>query len=136
MVIKPLLRPIRIVLAWQVLVTAVLTLMAGLLWGKDGALSAALGGVVNLVAGWAYGWRIAQGDARTAGDALVTMFRAWGIKILLIVVQLWLVLKLYQDLVPTAFFLAFVVTVGVFTAAIAVADAPGQNKTPRPAGEQ
>jgi ATP synthase protein I len=58
-----------------------------------------------------------RGEARTAGEALVTMFRAWGIKVLLIVVQLWLVLSLYRDIVHAAFFAAFVVTVGVFAAA-------------------
>jgi hypothetical protein len=60
--------------------------------------------------------------------ALSTMFRAWGIKVLLIVAQLWMVLSLYQGLVHAAFFAAFVVTVGVFAAAIAVRDA-GYNKT-------
>ena len=121
---KPRMRPIRIVLRWQLIATAVLTLAASLLWGRDGALSAALGGGVNVAAVWAYGWRISQGEARTAGEALATMFRAWGIKILLIVALLWMVLKLYPGLVPAAFFAAFVVTVAVSTLAIAVRDTP------------
>ena len=122
-------RPFRIVLRWQLAVTAALTLVAALLWGKDGAVSAALGGAVNLVAGWAYGWRVSQGGARSAGEALATMFRAWGIKILLIIVQLWLVLSLYKGIVHAAFFATFVITVGVFAAAIAVRDAGEENKT-------
>ena len=101
---------------------------AALLWGRDGAASAALGGAVNLVAGAVYGWRVTRGIGRTAGEALTTMFRAWAIKLLLIVVQLWLVLSLYRDIVHAAFFAAFVVTVGVFAAAVAVRDA-GDNKT-------
>jgi ATP synthase protein I len=121
-------RPFRIVLRWQLIATAVLTLAAAILWGKDGAVSAALGGAVNLLASGVYGWRVSQGEARTAGEALATMFRAWGIKVLLIVVQLWLVLSLYRDIVHAAFFAAFVVTVGVFAAAVAVRDA-GDNKT-------
>ena len=52
---KPRMRPIRIVLRWQLIATAVLVLAAMLLWGRDGALSAALGGGVNVAAGWAYG---------------------------------------------------------------------------------
>jgi len=108
--------------------TAVLTLAAAFLWGRDGAVSAALGGAVNLVAGGVYGWRVTRGEARTAGETLATMFRAWAIKLLLIVVQLWLVLSLYRDIVHAAFFAAFVVTVGVFAAAVAVRDA-GDNKT-------
>ena len=124
---KPQLRPIRIVLRWQVIVTAVLTLVAALLWGKDGAISAALGGAINVISGWVYGWRVAQGEAKTAGEALRTMLRAEAIKILLIVVGLWLVLSSYREIVHGAFFAAFVVTVGVFAAAIAVRDT--ENKT-------
>lgn len=125
---KPGLRPIRIVLQWQVIVTAVLSLLAALLWGRDGALSAALGGVVNIVAGGVYGWRVVQGEARTAGDALRTMLRAEALKVLLIILGLWLVLANYRDIVHEAFFAAFVITVGVFAAAIAVRDI--DNKTP------
>lgn len=128
MVFKPQLRPIRIVLRWQLIATAVLSLIAALLWGRHGALSAALGGAVNLAAGWVYGWRVAQGEGSTAGEALRTMLRAEAIKILLIVVGLWLVLSNYRDIVHAAFFAAFVITVGVFAAAIAVRDI--DNKTP------
>ena len=120
-------RPFRIVLRWQLVATAVLTLVAAILWGSDGAASAALGGAVNIVAGGVYGWRVTRGEARTAGEALATMFRAWGIKVMLIVVLLMLVLSLYRDIVHAAFFAAFVVTVGVFAAAVAVSE-PGENK--------
>ena len=82
---------------------------------------------MNIVAGGVYGWRVTRGEARSAGDALITMFRAWGIKVLLIVVQMVLVLSLYGDIVHAAFFAAFVVTVAVFAAAVAVSE-PGENK--------
>ncbi len=129
MVFKPQMRPIRIVLQWQLIVTAVLAMLALLLWGGDGAISAALGGLVNVIAGWVYGWRVSQGEARNAGEALRTMFRAEGIKVLLIVVQLWMVLATYRDIVHVAFFATFVVTVGVFAAAIAVRDPEKQTTT-------
>ena len=80
------------------------------------------------MAGGAYAWRVSQGEARTAGEVLATMFRAWGIKVLLIVVQLLLVLSLYRDIVHAAFFAAFVVTVAVFAAAVAVSESR-ENKT-------
>ncbi len=129
MVFKAQIRPIRIVLRWQVIVTAVLAVVGLILWGRDGALSAALGGAINVIAGWVYGWRVSQGEARTAGEALRTMFRAEGIKVLLIVVQLWAVLTSYRDIVHVAFFAAFVVTVGVFAAAIAVREPEEQKST-------
>lgn len=134
-VFKPSMRPIRIVLRWQLIVTAVLTLVAAFLWGLDGALSAVLGGGVNVVAGGVYGWRVAQGEARTAAEALRTVFRAEGIKVLLIIVQLWLVLSIYKDIVHLVFFAVFVITVGVFAAAIAVRDTE-ENNEPRPSGDQ
>ena len=122
MVFKPQLRPIRIVLRWQLIVTGVLSLVAAFAWGFDGALSAFLGGAVNVVAGWVYGWRVAQGEARTAGEALRTMLRAEAIKVVLVIAQLWLVLAHYKQVVHAAFFIAFVITVGIFAAAIAVRD--------------
>jgi ATP synthase protein I len=121
-------RPFRVVLRWQSIATVGLMLVAALFWGWDGAASAALGGAVNIVSGGAYAWWVSRGEARTAGEALARMFRAWGVKVVLIVVLLWLSLSLYRDIVHAAFFAAFVVTVGVFAAAIAVADAR-DNKT-------
>ena len=64
----------------------------------------------------------------------MTLLRAWAIKVLLIIVGLFLVLRFYKGIVPAAFILAFVVTVGVFAAAIAVSDANKQ--APRAPGEQ
>jgi ATP synthase protein I len=127
MVFKRQIRPIRIVLRWQLIVTVGLTLVAALLWGRDGAMSAALGGAVNYVAGWVYGWRVSQGEARTAGEALATMFKAEAIKILVIIAGLGLVLSSYKDIVHIAFFATFLITVGVFAAAIAVRDTGQKN---------
>jgi ATP synthase protein I len=115
-------RPIRIVRQWQLIVTAALTLVAALLWGRDGAISAALGGGVNIVSGWVYGWRVSQGEARTAGEALRTVLRAQAIKVVLIFAGLMMVLSSYKDIVHIAFFATFVITVGVFAAAITVRD--------------
>lgn len=114
--------PIRTVLRWQLIATGVLALVAGLVWGFHGALSAVLGGAVNVVAGGVYGWRVSRGEARTAGEAVATLFRAWGMKVLLIVLQLLLVMQFYKDIVHAAFLAAFVVTVAVFSAAITVRD--------------
>ncbi len=116
------------------IVTLALTLVAGLLWGRNGALSAVLGGAVNFAAGWVYGWRVSRREARTAGEALATMFRAEAIKILLIFAGLVLVLTTYQDIVHGAFFATFVITVGVFAAAIGVRDIDENNT--RSAGEE
>ena len=115
-------RPIRIVLGWQVIVTAILTLVFGFAWGAHAALSAALGGAVNVVAGCGYAFMAARGKAGTAGEALREIFRAQAVKIMLILVLLPIVLMNYRDIVHVAFFTAFVITVAVFAAAIAVRD--------------
>ncbi|HEY2629062.1 MAG TPA: ATP synthase subunit I [Usitatibacter sp.] len=119
--------PIRTVVRWQAIATVAMAIVAAILWGWDGAISAALGGAVNMVAGWVYGWRVSRSEARTAGEALRTMLRAEAIKVLLIIAGLWIALSVYRDMVHVAFFAAFVVTVMVFAAAIAVPDAK-QNK--------
>ena len=115
-------RPFRIVLRWQLIAVAVLTSVAALLWGLHGAASAALGGGINVAAGWVYGWRVAQAAPDSAGDTLRTLFRAWAFKVVLIVGLMWVVLTQYREVVHVAFFMAFAITVGVFSAAVAVRD--------------
>ena len=128
-------RPIRIVLRWQLAVTAVLAALGMIFWGPDGAASAVLGGLINIAAGWVYGWLVSQGGAKSAGEALRTMFRAEAMKVLLILAGLWVVLQIYRDIVHAAFFASFVITIGVFAAAIAVRDAE-ENKAPRISGDE
>jgi hypothetical protein len=70
LLLRPQPRPFRIVLRWQLIATAALTLLAALPWGFDGAVSAALGGGINVVAGWVYGWRVAQVNTHSAGDTV------------------------------------------------------------------
>jgi F0F1-type ATP synthase assembly protein I len=126
-VIPPLkTKPFRTVLKWQVIATAAVAAGAGVLAGANGALSAMLGGVVNVAAGLVYGWLLGWGlGARAipdAGTTLGAMFRAEAGKILVIVGGLWLALWTYRDLVPAAFFTAFVITVIVFSMAFFVRD--------------
>jgi len=52
----------------------------------------------------------------------VAVFRAEAAKILVIVLQLWLVLAMYKDIVLAAFFAAFVVTVLLFRMALIARD--------------
>ena len=120
-------------LRWQVYATAALTLVAAIAWGRHGALSAALGGAVNLVAGWAYGWVVSRSAKASPGEALRAMFRAEAVKVLLILVSLWLVFVNYGNIVHAAFLGTFAITVAIFAAAIAVRDAE-ENKGPRATG--
>jgi ATP synthase protein I len=126
-VISPLKsKPIRTVIRWQLIATAVIAAIAGALAGWNGMLSAVLGGAINVAAGVVYAVLLGLGLGRAeipgAGTALIAMFRAEAGKILLIVGGLWAVLSLYRDVVAGAFLTAFVLTVVVFSLAFFVRD--------------
>ena len=113
-------KPIRVVLLWQLAVTAALTLLAGMLAGMHGALSAALGGAVSLCAGGLSAVVAAKGSAQSAGGILVGALRAEGVKIGLIVILLWLVLATYAEIVMMAFLGSFMATILIFSMAFFV----------------
>ena len=113
-------KPIRTVLRWQLIATAALTLAGGLLAGVDGALSAALGGAVSICAGWVSAVVASKGKAQSAGEVLFGALRAEAVKIGLIVLLLWLVLALYENVVAPALIGSFVITVLIFTMAFFV----------------
>jgi ATP synthase protein I len=119
-------KPIRTVLRWQVIATVAVAAIAGVAVGWHGALSALLGGFINVAAGFAYalllGLGLGTAGIPSAGTSLLAMVRAEAGKILLIVGGLWLVLSLYAQVVTVAFFSAFVITVVVFSMAFFVRD--------------
>lgn len=119
-------RPIRTVLLWQSIATALIAVLAWLWAGEPAAISAVLGGVVNLAAGVAYAFLLGLGLGTTpvpsAGASLVAMFRAEAGKLLVIIGGLWAALTMYRDVVAGAFFTAFAVTVIVFSMAFFVRD--------------
>ena len=126
-VISPLkTKPIRTVLKWQIIATGAVAAIAGMRAGGDGVVSAGLGGLVNVSAGVVYAFVLGLGLGTTpvpdVGASLLAMFRAEASKILVIVGGLWLVLSTYKDIVPAAFFTAFVITVIVFSMAFFVRD--------------
>ncbi len=115
-------KPLRTVLRWQAYVAVVLTLAAGWWAGMPGAVSALLGGLINVTAGLVYAMMVSGNTARSAGQTLRTLVRAEASKIALIALQLWLVLTAYHDVVMTAFLAAFVISVLVFPMALLVRD--------------
>lgn len=109
-------------LIWQAAATLVIAGIAGLWAGMHGALSAGLGGVINMAAGVVYAFVLSIAPGKTAGATVVAMFRAEGSKILVIIGQLWLVLATYREVVLPALLAAFVVTVLLFRVALFVRD--------------
>jgi ATP synthase protein I len=117
--LKPLdVRPIKTVLYWQLGLTGLGALVFGLIFGWHGALSAFFGGAISLSANGAYALAMRLWKRPVSpGGTLVHLFRAEGIKLLVIAALLILVLVFYQELRPAAFFVTFFVTVLAFSAA-------------------
>ena len=114
-------KPIRRVLQWQAAATVVIAAIAGLWQGPHGALSAALGGVVNITSVVVYAVVMSlsmRSNPASAGVTVAALFRAEACKILVIILQLWLVLATYKDVVLAALFAAFAITVLLFSTAL------------------
>src|SRR5258706_11307749 len=101
---RALRRPIRTVLRWQLLATAVLTLVAWMMAGEHGALSAVLGGAVSMCAGGISGVVASLGDVKSAAGTMAGALRAESVKNALIVGLLLLVLDAFAEDVVPAFF--------------------------------
>ena len=115
-------RPFRVALVWQAVATLAIAVVAGLWVGFHGALSAVLGGVINLSAGVVYAFLMMIRPPATAGATIVALFRAEAAKILVIIGLLWLVLSTYREAVLPALMAAFIVTVLLFRVALFIRD--------------
>lgn len=114
-------KPIRTVLRWQLYATATAVLAAGWLQGSSGAISAALGGLINVAAGTVFGCLEPPAKA-SIGKTLSALARAEASKILVIAVLLWLVLTVYNQVALAAFIGTFILTALLFSAAFFVRD--------------
>ena len=97
-------------------------LIAAIWMGSHGALSALLGGLINVAAGTVFGWVATHSRKRTPAEAMLALVRAEAVKVVLIVAQLWIVLVNYKHLVVAPFFGTFIVTVIFFSMAFFVRD--------------
>ena len=113
-------RALRTVLRWQLLVTAALAAISALAAGRQGAVSAALGGLVSFVAGLGFAAVASASRKDSVGLAMLAALRAEAVKIVLIVALLWVVLSVYKSVVIVAFIGTFTVTVIVFALALFV----------------
>jgi ATP synthase protein I len=109
---------IRRVLFWQAVATVAIAAAAFAWGGGHAAVSAVLGGVVNIAAVVVFAVVYTLSRPVSRGGTVAALFRAEAIKILVIVGQLWLVLANYKEVVPVAFFATFVTTVLLFRVAL------------------
>lgn len=116
-------RQFRPVFGYQAVATAAMALLAGGLAGGDAALSAGLGGLVSMAAGLGFALMVAGSKTRSAGEVLRDAFRAEAVKIVLVIMLLWLVFRLYKDVVAVALIGAFCLTILIFSMAFFVGTA-------------
>jgi ATP synthase protein I len=119
--LRPLNRPIRIVLLWQLAATGAMVAAGGVLAGRHGALSGAAGGMISVFAGLAAAG-VAARNVKSAGGVLVGALTAEAVKIGLAVLLLWLVLANYADAVVGAVLASFILTMLIFGMAFFVRD--------------
>ncbi|HEU4924835.1 MAG TPA: ATP synthase subunit I [Burkholderiales bacterium] len=118
--LRQLSKPIRTVIAWQAAATLVMTLAGAAFIGIHGAVSAAAGGSVSIIAGLAAAWVAARGSGNSAGGILAGALRAEAVKVGLVVLLLWLVLANYAEAIVVVVIGAFVVTMLIFAMAFFV----------------
>jgi ATP synthase protein I len=119
--LRPLSRPIRTVLFWQIGATAVMVATGGVLAGSHGALSGAAGGMISVCAGLIAAL-VAARNTKSAGGVLVGALTAEAVKIGLAVLLLWLVLVNYSQAVIGVVLASFILTMLIFGMAFFVRD--------------
>lgn len=110
----------RPIIGLQVLCTAVASLLSAWAAGIHGAISAALGGSIGIVAGLAFAALAARSKPKSAGEALYTALRAEAVKVGLMILLLWAVLATYRDVVAIGLIGTFIATVLIFTMAVLI----------------
>jgi ATP synthase protein I len=115
-------KAIRTVFRWQVIATSVMTLVLSVLAGVHGAISAMLGGLVGICAGFAFSVVVSLSKTDSLAGTLAAAFRAEAVKVTIAVVLLWLVFAVYKQVVATAFVGSFAVSILLFGMAFFVRD--------------
>ena len=113
---------IRTVLKYQALVTLIIALIIAGMGGMHWGLSALLGGLISLLGGMTYGVMLSSVGRGSAENALLVMMRAEAAKILVIVLLLWLVLAVYEEVFGAGFIGTFIITTLIFSLAVFIRD--------------
>src|SRR5678815_1240388 len=116
-------QPVRTVLRWQLLATALAIVVLGWVAGTHGAISAALGGAISITAGLAAAWLALRQPARDPATAVTSALVAEGLKVFLIVVGLAAVFILYKSVLAFGFIATFAITTVLFSMALFVREA-------------
>ena len=120
--LRQLRRPVLTVLKWQLLATAALALISGLVAGWHGAVSAVAGGAISVTAGLSAAMAASLGRARSPGGVVIGALRGEAVKLGVALLLLWLILASYAQAVVGALIASFIVTLLIFAMAFFVRD--------------
>lgn len=96
----------RQMVKWQLLATFIIALLAFVLAGLHGAISALSGGGAAIAGSFAASCVARRSDdKKQAGTILISLLKAEASKIVVIVLLLWITFKIYTNLVPLALIL-------------------------------
>ena len=118
-------RKFRPVFGSPVLATIIIASIAAWFAGPHGAISAALGGLISIIAGLVFvllAAKSAESKGRSAGEVLFAALKAEAAKLFLAMVLLWLVLATYQEVVIVGLLGSFVVSILIFSMALFAGD--------------
>jgi len=118
-------RKFRPVIGSQVLATIIAASIAAWFAGVHGAISAALGGLISIIAGLVFvllAARSAESRGSSAGEVLFTALKAEAAKLFLAMLLLWFVLSTYQEVVVVGLLGSFVVSILIFSMALFAGD--------------
>lgn len=115
--------PLARAMRWQAVLTALFALACGWLAGLHGAASALLGGVVSLLAAFAFTWTVRRSRSLKLMDTMLVMLKAEAAKFGVIIVGLFACFWLYRDVVAVALVGTFIVTTLAFAGAAFAAPA-------------
>jgi ATP synthase protein I len=111
-------RPVKAAFYWQAGLALVAMIVGGLWAGVHGAVSAAIGGGISVLANAGYTWVMRRGSRpQTAKAALIALLRAEAVKLTLVLALLFLTLTFYKGIQIVVFFVTFFITVLAFSAA-------------------
>jgi ATP synthase protein I len=110
----------------QLGITVGFAVIAGIVSGEHGAVSAILGGLTNVFASIVFVFVANFGLRHVRGDGLWPLLRAELVKLLFIAIQLGAVMKLYASLVLPALFITFFVTLLAWRMTLLSVGKPGK----------
>lgn len=119
-------KPLQIVLRWQIVGTIAVTVVVALLSDMNSAISAGMGGLISVISSAAFAIVVSRHQGYSADGTIRTALKAEAVKISLTIVLLWLVFMFYENLNALAFIGTFIVIVIMHSLALFASD--GNNK--------